>query len=71
MDYTYIYRINNISKTIIPSFGDVSRLAPRSPLLILYFLTCLIHAHSFIYNIYIDYLHTANSRLNFLLNSRL
>ena len=71
MDYTYIYRIINISKTIIPSFGDFSRLAPRSPLLILYFLTCLIHAHSFIYNIYIDYRHTANSRLNFLLNSRL
>lgn len=30
-----------------------------------------MHAHSFIYNIYVDYLHTANSRLNFLLNSRL
>ena len=71
MDYIYIYRIINISKTVIPSFGDSSRLAPRSPLLILYFLKCLMHAHSFIYNIHIDYVHTANSRLNFLLNSRL
>lgn len=64
--FVAVSRSSNIAKVLV----DSSRLAPRFSLT-LYFFKCLTHGHSFIYKLYIDYWHIANSNLNFHLSSRL